>query len=338
MIRRVFIYNHRGMKPRADLRRLPVHRLPMPVASGLCGKFGTRLFTAMVVRARRKNAGIAGPASTPCFGQQQANAAMATVASSRVTELSKRPTSGPKLFAQEIFGLQRGSRFRDVICLFTRAARLVVPAALFALTSNTAVSGSLNFHILDEENRPVPNAIIALKPVQSDDATSTSTGAGKVVTIAQENGQFDPLVTVVQTGTAIAFPNNDNVHHNVYSISRAKRFQLPLYKDQAPDPIVFDTPGSVVLGCNIHDWMVAYVKVVDSPHFAKTDENGRVEVDELSDIEYEVEVWHPRKRRRQKTTIPNIMKPQSADPVTITIAMTPQWRSGSDARAKDEGQ
>ena len=60
--------------------------------SGLCGKFGNRLFTATVVRARRKNAGIAGPTSNPCFGQQ-VNAAMATVASSRVTELSKRPTS-----------------------------------------------------------------------------------------------------------------------------------------------------------------------------------------------------------------------------------------------------
>ena len=242
-----------------------------------------------------------------------------------------------KLRGQEFCGLQPTLRMRDAAHRLTTAVRLVVPLLLLVgLTSNSAVSGSLNFQVLDEEARPVSNAIVALKPVQSSDATST--GSGKVVTIAQENGQFDPLVTAVQTGTAIAFPNNDDVHHNVYSISRAKRFQLPLYKDKAPDPVVFDKPGSVVLGCNIHDWMVAYVKVVDSPHFAKTDENGRVEVDDLSDIEYEVEVWHPRKHRRQKTTIPNIMKPQSADPVTITIAMTPQWRSGSDARAKDEGQ
>ena len=246
--------------------------------------------------------------------------------------------SGPKLFGQEFFRLKPARCLRNAAYLLTRAARVFVPLALFGLASNSAVSGSLNFQVLDEEERPVSNAIVALKPVQSSDATSTSTGSGKVVTIAQENGQFDPLVTAVQTGTAIAFPNNDDVHHNVYSISRAKRFQLPLYKDKAPDPVVFDKPGSVVLGCNIHDWMVAYVKVVDSPHFAKTDENGRVEVDDLSDIEYEVEVWHPRKHRRQKTTIPNIMKPQSADPVTITIAMTPQWRSGSDAKPKDEGQ
>ena len=111
-----------------------------------------------------------------------------------------------------------------------------------------------------------------------------------------------------------------------------------MYKEKAPGPVVFEKPGSVVFGCNIQDWMVAYVKDVDSLHFAKSDENGRVTVDHLSDIEYEVEVWHPRKQRRQKTTIPNIMKPQSADPVTITIAMTPQWRSGSDAKPKDEGQ
>ena len=69
----------------------PMPCSPQSQTSGLCGKFGNRLFTAMVVRARRKNAGIAGPTSNPCFGQQ-VNAAMATVASSRFTELYKRPT------------------------------------------------------------------------------------------------------------------------------------------------------------------------------------------------------------------------------------------------------
>ena len=56
-------------------------------ASGLCGKFGNRLFTAMIVRARRKNVGITGHTSN-FF-----NAAIATMASTRVTELSKQPTS-----------------------------------------------------------------------------------------------------------------------------------------------------------------------------------------------------------------------------------------------------
>ena len=65
--------------------------IPPVLASGPCGKFGDKLFTATAVRARRKNAGIAGPTSNLCFGQQ-VNAAMAAVASSRVIELSARPT------------------------------------------------------------------------------------------------------------------------------------------------------------------------------------------------------------------------------------------------------
>jgi len=133
----------------------------------------------------------------------------------------------------------------------------------------------------------------------------------------------------VQTGTAIEFPNDDNVHHNVYSISRAKRFQLPLYKDIAPDPVVFDKAGSVVLGCNIHDWMVAHVRVLDTPHFGKSDAQGSVTLNDLMDIEYEVEVWHPHKRRRVNTTSRHTAKNQSGEPIKLTITMTPQWRSNS---------
>jgi len=64
----------------------------METTSGACGKFGNKLFTARVVIARRKNAGIAGPMSNPYFSSNKGNAAMAAVASIRVTELSKRPT------------------------------------------------------------------------------------------------------------------------------------------------------------------------------------------------------------------------------------------------------
>lgn len=182
--------------------------------------------------------------------------------------------------------------------------------------------------LLDANGQPVANAVIAAKPLGPDGKPIASrVQREKLQTIAQADRQFKPLVTAVQTGTAIAFPNDDDIHHNVYSISRAKRFQLPLYKDKAPDPVLFDQPGSVVLGCNIHDWMVAYVRVLDTPHFGKTDRHGNVVLEALEAREYEVEVWHPRKRRRQNTTSRHVAGSAGSEVIELRISMTPQWRS-----------
>ncbi len=68
--------------------------------------------------------------------------------------------------------------------------------------------------------------------------------------------------------------------HHVYSFSEAKTFELALYKGNAHPPLVFDRPGVVVLGCNIHDSMLGYILVVDTPHFASTDAAGALSLDE----------------------------------------------------------
>lgn len=71
--------------------------------------------------------------------------------------------------------------------------------------------------------------------------------------IAQHDREFIPFATVVRTGTAVTFPNRDQVMHHVYSFSSAKSFQIKLYEGDPPNPIVFDKPGVVAVGCNIHD-------------------------------------------------------------------------------------
>ena len=80
----------------------------------------------------------------------------------------------------------------------------------------------------------------------------------------------------MRSGTSVAFPNSDNIRHHVYSFSLAKRFELRLYQGTQSAPVVFDSPGVVVLGCNIHDWMVGYIYVTDDSRFAVSDEHGRV--------------------------------------------------------------
>src|SRR5262249_12812113 len=105
--------------------------------------------------------------------------------------------------------------------------------------------------------------------------------------------EFVPYVTAVYVGTLVNFPNRDQIRHHVYSFSAAKTFEIPLYAGMPEQLVDFDRAGEVVLGCNIHDWMRAYVFVVDTPYFAVTSGDGAAAI-ELPAGRYRVEVWHPR--------------------------------------------
>jgi hypothetical protein len=111
--------------------------------------------------------------------------------------------------------------------------------------------------------------------------------------VSQVDKTFVPLVTVVQAGAQVAFPNKDEIRHHVYSFSPAKIFEIKLYANvPTPPRIVFDKTGEVVLGCNIHDNMLGYVLVVDSPFYAKSGRDGRVKLENLPEGEYELHAWH----------------------------------------------
>ena len=116
----------------------------------------------------------------------------------------------------------------------------------------------------------------------------------------QKNRMFIPHVLPVQTGTAVSFPNSDDIRHHVYSFSSAKPFQLPLYKGTPANPVIFDKPGVVTLGCNIHDQMSAFIVVVNTPYFEKTGSSGRVALD-VEPGRYAVHVWYPDMPERTQT-------------------------------------
>ncbi|MBN3754866.1 methylamine utilization protein [Paraburkholderia sp. Tr-20389] len=153
-----------------------------------------------------------------------------------------------------------------------------------------ANAASLQVSVVDQSGAPVPNAVVYVTPA------SGKVPAPKPATaiIDQVKRQFVPLVSVVQTGTAITFPNKDNFEHDVYSFSPPKKFELHLYHGVPANPVVFDKPGLVVMGCNIHDTMVAYLLVVDTPWFAKTDAAGHASIDNLPADNYRVTAWHYR--------------------------------------------
>lgn len=166
-----------------------------------------------------------------------------------------------------------------------RAIELVVLACVVA----TPASG---FEVLvkNPDGGPVEHAVVYATALNGEAPAATR---ARQVDIDQVGKEYVPHMTVIQVGTAVRFPNKDQIRHNVYSLSKPMTFEIKLYRGLPADPIVFDEPGVVVLGCNIHDWMRAYVFVTETPHFAVTDEAGRAELTGLRAQDYEVEVWHP---------------------------------------------
>lgn len=138
--------------------------------------------------------------------------------------------------------------------------------------------------------------------------------------IAQQDKHFVPTVSVVRVGASVSFPNRDTVRHHVYSFSPAKTFDIRLYSGTPASPVVFDKPGLVVLGCNIHDWMLAYVKVVDSPWFGKTDSAGELVLAGVPSGEYVLRAWYPGMQREweRKVSFPLAKK------LVIDLAVAPQ--------------
>jgi plastocyanin len=113
----------------------------------------------------------------------------------------------------------------------------------------------------------------------------------------QIDRQFAPQVLVIPRGSKVSFPNSDTVAHQVYSISPARRFELPLYSGKAAVPQeIFDREGVVSVGCNIHDQMRAYIYVVDAQYFGRADKDGRWSLPNIEPGEYQLTIWHPRAR------------------------------------------
>lgn len=150
----------------------------------------------------------------------------------------------------------------------------------------TTHAADLFVQITNSAGVAVENAVVY---VESD---IKSSGPLAPAMIGQRGRKFDPLVSVVQVGSEVSFPNYDSVRHQVYSFSPAKTFELKLYSGAMAKSVKFDKAGTVVLGCNIHDFMLAFVQVVDTPYFTKSDASGKAKLTNIPDGNYQLKVWH----------------------------------------------
>jgi plastocyanin len=179
-----------------------------------------------------------------------------------------------------------------------RAPKLILPAllALPAILAASAAAATLDALVRTPGGKPLPDAAVVLEALAPTPRQAPKNQAHAV--IEQRGAEFSPYVTVVQTGTAVDFPNNDTVRHHVYSFSQPKRFEIKLYAGKPGQPIAFDKPGEVVIGCNIHDWMEAYVLVVETPYFGKTGPDGQVHIANVPAGRYRLQLWHPLQKAR----------------------------------------
>ena len=167
---------------------------------------------------------------------------------------------------------------------------------LICMLNSYAKAAEIEVQVNDIAGASVENAVVYLEPKDKTAPIIKSQAA-----IAQKNKTFVPLVTAIQAGSSIIFPNQDSVRHHVYSFSPAKTFELKLYSGVPTTPVVFDKAGTVVLGCNIHDQMLAFVYVVDTPYFAKTDARGKVKMSDIPNGDYLLKVWHYALRKENVT-------------------------------------
>jgi len=205
---------------------------------------------------------------------------------------------------------------------------LIVLTILLTGASSASFSGVLEVTVRDEKGRPIKDAVVYA--VAKDDAVSkTSTDVRTI--IDQIDKEFIPYVIPVKVGTAVYFPNHDQTRHHVYSFSQTKKFEIPLYIGTPSNPVIFDKPGVVVLGCNIHDWMSAYVFILETPFYAVTGADGKVKIGNPPSGEYDVQIWHsgmktkPQSIKKQITTTEE--SPEEAIFTINQIKILRQWRA-----------
>lgn len=179
--------------------------------------------------------------------------------------------------------------------------RNILSALPLLMAPLPAMAGTLDLRIVDAGGKPVADAVVTVKP-------ASGVGRGPIrfpwgTTMTQQNIAFNPHVLIVPVGATVSFPNKDKVRHHVYSFSKPARFELKLFSRDETRSYTFTSPGAVALGCNIHDTMSGFIKVVDTPFAARSNGAGQVQIAGLPAGAATVTVWHPNLRGKDNELV-----------------------------------
>lgn len=190
-------------------------------------------------------------------------------------------------------------------------ALYVVLGFLFVLLASMPLL-ALEVKLVDQWGNPIKDAYVA---VPKGDINSPNQAPA---VMDQIDVAFVPHVLAIDQGQSVIFPNSDNIRHHVYSFSDPKKFEIKLYKGVPEQPIYFEEPGLVALGCNIHDSMLGYIYVSPWPEYSVSNESGLVKFAGTPD---ELAIWHPRLKGSKGVIRKALSVAAGQDIVTVTLKL-----------------
>lgn len=201
--------------------------------------------------------------------------------------------------------------------------RALAPVLISALMlPASAMAGSLDLRLVDAKGKPVDDAVVTVHPASGVPKGPISFPWG--TTMVQQNIAFVPGVLIVPVGATVKFPNKDKVRHHVYSFSRPAKFEIKLFGKDETRSYRFTTEGAVALGCNIHDSMSGFIKVVDTPYAAKSNAAGTARINGLPSGFARVTVWHSKLRGKENEMVVSIPLTASGTVSrSLTLALRP---------------
>ena len=203
--------------------------------------------------------------------------------------------------------------------------RLLSMAIAALMLATPAAAGDLRVSVTTPSGAAVRDAVVMVYPKAG--VPRRPVRFSWPYLMVQKNMRFDPFVLIVPVGAEVAFPNRDNTRHHVYSFSPAKNFQLKLYGHDETRVVTFDKAGVVAIGCNIHDNMTAFIRVVDTPWAAKTGADGQAVIRDAPSGAVTVAVWHPYLKGGRELTR-QLASGSGAVKMTADLRVPPMRRHG----------